>query len=71
MPGAGKAEAIMSLRNIIEKAVQKQDEEELWILFIDCKQAFDTIYHPALWKALVEFGFPKHLIWLLSKLYSK
>ena len=43
----------------------------MWILFIDCKKAFDTIYHPALWKALAEFGFPKHLIWLLSKLYSK
>ena len=71
VPGKGTTEAIITLRNIIEKAVTKQDDQELWMLFIDYKKAFDTVYHPALWKTLEEFGFPQHLIWLLSKLYDK
>ena len=71
VPGKGTSEAIIALRIIIEQAVEMQHEEELWLLFIDYKKAFDTVYHPQLWKTLTEFGFPQHLIWLMSKLYEK
>ena len=34
-------------------------------------KAFDTVNHTALWKSLIEFGTPEHLVWLLEKLYTK
>ena len=43
MPGRGTADTFIALRNIIETTVYIRDEEEMWILFIDIKKAFDTI----------------------------
>lgn len=71
VPGKGTTEAIIALRNILEKATQKNNEEELWVLFIDYSKAFDSVYHPALWQTLLEFGFPQHIVWLLQQLYEK
>lgn len=70
--GKGTSEAIIASRNIMEKAIEKQTDEKLWLLFVDYWKAFNSIYHPALlWNILIEFGFPQHLIWLISNLYDK
>ena len=67
--GKGTTEAILTLRNIIEKTVKRQ-EQQLWLMFVDYAKAFDTVSHSILWKTLIEFGTPKHLVWLLDELYS-
>ena len=72
MPGKGTTDAILTLRNIIQKSVKKKEQEgKLYLVFIDYSKAFDSIYHDMLWNTLKEFGVPQHLIWLISKLYEK
>ncbi len=51
-------DAILTIKNIIQKVAKKQNEEELWPLFIDYTKAFDTVFHDTLWKRLKEFGVP-------------
>uniref|UniRef100_H3ABE5 Reverse transcriptase domain-containing protein n=1 Tax=Latimeria chalumnae TaxID=7897 RepID=H3ABE5_LATCH len=69
--GKGTTDAILILQNIIEKVVKKKVDTQLWLLFVDYAKAFDTVAHSALWDTLIEFGVPKHLVWLVSKLYEK
>ena len=61
MHGKGTTDAILTVRNIIQKTVKKQENEELWLLFVDYSKAFDSIYHDKLWTTLDEFGVPLHL----------
>ena len=68
--GKGTTDAILTLRNIIEKTVKRQDQQ-LWMMFVDYSKAFDTVNHDVLWKTLLDFGTPNHLVWLLKRLYSK
>ena len=68
--GKGTTDAILTIRNIIEKTIKRQDQE-LWMMFVDYSKAFDSVQHSALWKSLIEFGTPEHLVWLLEKLYTK
>ena len=69
-PGKGATDAILAVRNIIQKVAKKQHNEELWLLFIDYSKAFDSVFHYTLWKTLQEFGVPQHLIWLIKNLYD-
>jgi hypothetical protein len=69
-PGKGTTDAIIALRHIIEKVTKRQNTQ-LWLMFIDYAKAFDTVNHDVLWSALLEFGVPHHLVWLLKGLYSK
>ena len=69
-PGKGTTDAILAIRNIIQKVAKKQDEEEAWFMFVDYTKAFDSVFHDALWKTLLEFGVPQHLIWLVKTLYD-
>ncbi len=68
--GKGTTDAILTLRNIIEKTVKRQDQD-LWLMFIDYSKAFDTVNHSALWNSLSDFGVPRHLVWLMARLYTK
>ena len=40
-------------------------------MFIDYSKAFDTVNHVVQWKTLLDYGTPKHLVWLLERLYSE
>ena len=68
--GKGTTEAILVVRNMIQKVAKKQDDDKIWFLFIDYSKAFDSVYHDAIWNTLKEFGVPNHLIWLLKGLYD-
>ena len=70
VPGKGTSEAILVLRNLIEKNMTRQ-KAEIWIMFIDYEKAFDTVDHNMLWQALEDIGIPQHLIWLVRKLYER
>ena len=69
--GKGTTDAILVLRNIIQKVAKKDDENQVWFLFVDYSKAFDSVFHDVLWKTLEEFGVPQHLIWLIKCLYDK
>ena len=43
--GKGTTDAILTLRNIIEKTIKRQDQE-LWMMFVDYSKAFDTVNPP-------------------------
>ena len=64
----GTTDAMLVLRNIIEKAEEKSDNE-LWLMFIGYAKAFDTVRHVSLWEAMSLLAVPKHLTWLIRQLY--
>ena len=68
--GKGTTDAMLVLRNVIEKVKDKQDQE-LWLMFIDYAKAFDSVNHAALWRSLTQLGTPKHLVKLIRGLYNK
>ena len=47
--GKGTTDAILTIHNIIEKTVKRQDQQ-LWLMFVDYSKAFDTVNHVVLWK---------------------
>jgi len=68
--GKGTTEAILVARNLIQKVVAKQEDNQIWFLLVDYSKAFDTVHHEAIWSAMSEFGVPNHLTWLLKGLYD-
>jgi hypothetical protein len=69
--GKGTTDAILVLRNIIQKVAKKREEDQVWFLFVDYSKAFDSVYHDALWNCLMDFGVPSHLTWMLKRLYDR
>ena len=41
----------------------------VWITSLDLPKAFERAHGPALWSALVDEGFPVHLVWTLQCVY--
>jgi len=55
---------------------QDTDARGMWtpatiLCIVDFKKAFDSISHDNLWVAMMDMGYPLHLIDLLAKLYRK
>ena len=69
--GKGTVDAMLVLRNLLEKSAAKSEDHELWLMFIDYAKALHTVKHCALWETLLELGVPKHLVWLIPQLYLK
>ena len=69
--GKGTTDAMLVLRNLMEKSERKNLDTELWLMFIDYAKAFDTVTHDKIWNVLIEFGVPRHLVWLIRELYLK
>ena len=67
--GKGAVDAMLVMRNLLEKSAAKSKAQELWLMSID--YAFDSVKHHALWETLLELGVPKHLVWLKHQLYLK
>ena len=44
--------------------------KDLFVLYIDFSNAFNTIKHDKLWKVLKELGFPAHTIRVIQQLYT-
>jgi hypothetical protein len=66
--GRGTRDQIVNLRNVIEKC--KDHKQPLYMCFIDYSKAFDCVSHNEMWEVLHRMGFPKHIIDLMSQLYS-
>ena len=64
----GTTDMLFVLQNIIEKV--RTTDLEIFITFIDYSKAFDSVDHFQLFVDMIEFGFPKHLVKLISSLYD-
>ena len=65
--GRGTRDQIASIHWIIEKA--REIQKNIYLCFIDCAKAFDSVDHKKLWKILQEMGI-SDLTCLLRNLYA-
>jgi hypothetical protein len=54
---------------MLEKA--REYQQPLYLCFVDFTKAFDMVKHADLWLAMLEMGFPPHLVQLLRNLYRQ
>ena len=59
-PGRATSDHMFSIRQLIEKCYEFNIDHTH--LFIDFKQAYDSIYRPSMWQIMHDFGIPKKLI---------
>jgi hypothetical protein len=60
---------INTLRIIIEQSIEFCSP--LQLIFIDFQQAFDTLKHEAIWKALKEIGVPHKIVSIIQTIYDQ
>eukprot|EP00795_Rhopilema_esculentum_P001163 gene1163-biopygen9892 len=63
----GTRDQILNLKLLMEK--HRERCHNLYMCFIDYRKAFDTVDHETLWRAMLEMGFPKHIVHLIKELY--
>ena len=63
-PGRSTIDHIFSIRQILEKCYEYNVNHEH--LFIDFRQAYDSIHRPSMWQILKEFGIPKKSIKMIQ-----
>ena len=68
-PGRSTTEQICNLRILCEKYLQHQ--QDLYHVFIDFKNAFDRVWHAALWATMRHFNTNAILIRMIQNLYEK
>ena len=56
LPGFRTSDHIFSLRTIIDMNVTHTPKSKLFCCFIDLKKAFDSVWHPELFKKLSHYG---------------
>ena len=59
---------IFTVRQILEK--HWEFNTDIYQLYIDFRQAYDSIHRPSMWAILKEFGIPKKLISLIKACYN-
>src|SRR5512140_1582722 len=68
-PNRGTRDQITNLRIIMEKT--KERNQPLYFCFVDFTKSFDMVQHDQMWLAMLEMGFPPHLVQLLRNLYRQ
>lgn len=66
--GKGTRDQIANLRWLMEH--QQEFGQDVYFCFIDYSKAFDCVDHAKLWNSLIEFGFPRHIVYVLQRLYE-
>ena len=62
-------EQIFNLRILCEKYLQHQ--QDLYLVFIDFKKAFDRVWHAALWSNMKKYNISTNLIRAIKNFYDK
>ena len=68
-PGRRTTDQISNLRILCERYLQHQ--QDLYHVFIDFKQAFDRVWHAALWATMRLYNINTSLINAIQNLYEK
>ena len=48
----------------------QEHKQPLYLCFIDFQKAFECVQHEKLWWAMLDMGYPPHLVNLLAQLYK-
>ena len=48
----------------------REHQQPMYMCFIDFKKAFDSVQHEKLWWAMLEMGYPPHLVHLMARFYK-
>lgn len=67
-PGRGTRDQITNLRVLTAKL--REHKQPVYMCFIDFQKAFDCVQHEKLWWAMLDMGYPPHLVNLLAQLYK-
>ena len=67
--GTSTTEQISSLRILCKKYLQHQ--QDLYHVFIDFKNAFDRVWHAALWATMKKYNISTNLFQVIKNLYNK
>ena len=67
-PNEGTTGMLYVIQNLVEKV--RNTNEEMYIHFINWRNAFDSVFHQHLFETIERLGFPKHPISLISALYK-
>src|SRR6201996_6044320 len=54
----------------VPMAKLREHNQPLYMCFIDFQKAFDSVQHKELWWAMLDMGYPPHLVNLLANLYK-
>ena len=58
--GRGCMDMIFCTRQMVEKAIEHR--EQLFLVFVDLRKAYDSVPHEAMWRVLKKYGFPVEMI---------
>jgi hypothetical protein len=67
--GRSTIDQIFTMRQIMEKATEHN--QDLFINFIDFRQAFDCIWHEGIWRTMQHAGIPEKMIAMVKNIYGK
>ena len=66
--GRGTVDMIFCLRQLQEKA--KEQNKDLYIVFVDLTKAFDSVCRSALWTVLKKLGIPENMLKVIVSLHE-
>ena len=66
--GRSTTDHLFTIRLLLEKSWEFNMEH--WHMFVDLKQAYDSVHRPSMWKVLKDFNIPKKLINLTKATYD-
>jgi len=64
MPGKSTVDQIHTIKQIVEKS--HEFDIDMYLLFVDFKQAYDSVNRDRLWKAMTQLGIPAKLVRLVK-----
>ena len=67
--GRSTTEQIFNLRVLMKK--YQQHQQDLYLVFIDFKKAFDRVWRAALWTTMHKYNIGANLITIIKSLYEK
>ena len=66
--GRSTTDHLFTIRQILEKSWEFNINH--WHMFVDFKQAYDSVHRPSMWKILREFGIPIKIVNLVKATYD-
>ena len=66
--GRGCVDMIFVARQIVEKT--REHNSTLYILFVDLRKAYDSVYRLALWKVLEKYGIPPTMLSIIRSFHE-
>ena len=66
--GRGCMDMIFCTRQMVEKAIEHR--EQLFLVFVDLRKAYDSVPREAMWRVLEKYGFPVQMINIIRSFHE-